>query len=353
MGAARDCREQAPHLVDCAATAVAILAESGDCRAVADIAEQVRASRIDRVAGPVWLADGLAWTGAEPERIGALLKEAAKAARTWGRGAVIAQLFDLRLALYEGRFADADAIAVRLGRGNARAAAGVRAVTRARIALEIGDRSTAIHIAETFLRREDAFAIPARLQTTDALSGDPVPRLLGVLSAAGAVDNIRWQGLVQRWLGVWQGLPTVPGAGAYRWALGYARAVGSPAEATLAVAELEPREPPPALYPGILAAHDVARTLQLAGRDDRARPWVQRAAANCNVLREPISANRAMLALAAMHERDGATDKACAAYAVIERRWRAAAPTPTTLTRARARLQALECGGAGQGRQAP
>ncbi len=127
--------------------------------------------------------------------------------------------------------------------------------------------------------------------------------------------------------------------------MGAARAVGTAAEATLAVATMPAAERLPVFWPQTIAAGHVGRTLLLAGRARASLRWLSAAVNQCGVLVYPVDSLRSALHLGQALEATQQPQKACAAYARILRLWGSARPRSVTADAARRRRAALGCEG--------
>ena len=201
----------------------------------------------------------------------------------------------------------------------------------------------AVAIAQMFVERapseDHRFGTIGRM-----LDVDGVPAALEVMAAAGAIDNVRWQQRLQTWIQAAEAKQILEPDARYLWPMGYARAVHSPAEASLAVAELDtpPRLPRDML--ATLSAADVGRAYLLAGKLREAEAWLKRGAADCFVFSHPIKALRARASLGDFWAAKGEKDKACAQYKDVLARWPDPKPGSRTVDKVRSASQALGCG---------
>jgi serine/threonine-protein kinase len=133
-----------------------------------------------------------------------------------------------------------------------------------------------------------------------------------------------------------------PLARASLWYALYARPAATREEAKNALELLPEFEPLPHYwyFPADFAIGEVYR---LAGDPEKAIPHLQRAANACDAIYYPFENTRAHFALGQALETNQDTAGACAAYAVVVRRWGQARPRSVTGERARARMAALKC----------
>jgi predicted Zn-dependent protease len=120
------------------------------------------------------------------------------------------------------------------------------------------------------------------------------------------------------------------------WAQTDATPARTPDEARAAVARM-PANPPPYYY-FTRVYGDVGRTLQLAGKNEQALPYLERVTRRC-VERDPIDFDY----LGRAQEGLGNTAAACEAYATVVRRWGNAKPRSLSAEHARERHTALSC----------
>jgi serine/threonine-protein kinase len=250
-----------------------------------------------------------------------------------------------RLARFRGDLATASArVDEQLRRAETQLEAELRFdpyASRFELAIETGDDARATALAREFLSLRQAW--PDRV-TDDRLTDppvDPTPAMLAYLARRGELPADELARRRAAWLDdrVRRGEHT---PGEY-WARVYAAPAVTRDDAIAALAEL-PRFAPIAPF---LDARDgdLARgaVYLLADKIDDALPFLERQAASCTVLGEPIAWMRAHLLLGrareAKHDRDGA----CAAYGAVLARWPKPTPKSVTVDAARERAVALEC----------
>lgn len=236
---------------------------------------------------------------------------------------------------------------------------------------ELGDGRIASQLAAEFLAAKNKEVWAAKRSgvrhtapTLAAAHADPVPTMLRVLAANRQLDSVRWQTAIVRWSNELDGASADVDSAV--WALGYARAVASPAEATLAVAELDPAQPLPHYNrtpDGPLKvrlfglAAEIGSAMAMGGRGGRAVDWLELATSDKAFEERPIATQRARLVLAELlaatpppSGTNPAADtpeqlraRTCAVYLSIVRDWPHPRPRSVTVDKARTAVQALRC----------
>lgn len=347
LTAANECRKHASFAIACTLAAVEINSQRGACAEVVALGRAAAASDPDQVAAPLFMARGIAAQDKPIAAVTALVERAFKLGDRTGLSERVRSVFRYRLAALEGRLD----IAIDLARTMVAASAnevgriqvGGPVALLAAAQLEAGQTQQAVATARGFLDRMDAYP-PHPDTDVELLMGDPVPRLLAVLAQAGALDNARWHAATAAWMQQRQRTHATHEQRRYLWPVGYARAVAGPAEATVAIAELDPKLALPNYLPDPLLAADIGRTMLHAGRLDDATRWLKRAVASCDVLARPIEHARALADLGDAYARAGRKNNACAAWDRLLRRWSHPQPASVTAQRVRARAQQLGCG---------
>jgi serine/threonine-protein kinase len=204
------------------------------------------------------------------------------------------------------------------------------------LSLEQGDLRGAAHSADEFLKRRGAWAE----------SDDPgfigLPWFLRVAERGGLLSHDQFVAQRDAWL-----LQMTSGRSAdFFRELGYAPAVETPLDAEEALRALAAggshrldswRAFPEVLGPGI------GRTMLLAGRLEEAIPPLESAARACACLESPFLMTRTHLWLGQALEQRGDKVGACAAYAVVLKRWGAAKPRSVSAAKAKERTAQLAC----------
>jgi len=346
LQAAADCRKKSPDSIYCTSIPARIFSQQGKCEDVIQMGRLATAADPEQAAGPIFVARGLAAMNRPIPAVEAAVEQGLKLVRIKQMGDRIRGVFRYRVAALKGDFTTAIAEARKLiaqGKGAGhRIRVGGPIALAAMALLESGEREQAAKLAADFIARMDAYEQDP-VGNVESLAGDPVPRLLRVLAETRHLDNVRWQNSVQRWLTGWEeaGIPRL--SRRFAWPYGYARAVAGPAEATLAVAEYDPKLPIPLFLPSAMLAADIGRTFLHAGRMADARKWLELATHNCDILAHPIAGVRAFFDRGMLHERDGNTAEACKMYKQVLTRWPDPQPRSMTVNRARDRRAALGC----------
>jgi serine/threonine-protein kinase len=208
--------------------------------------------------------------------------------------------------------------------------------------LEEGRTADARAIAESFLKRKDAWVTPHRVDDR-AIWEDPIPRMLGVLAHTGGLTPTQMTKERDEWMRIWRE-KTSDAYVNYLWFYGFARPTETRAEAADALAALPSYSPLPPFNPTSIAAAFVGRVYLLAGSTEEALPWLEKAQSECIALYEPVAHTRALLDLGHAYEKRGDRGAACVSYAKVLARWGTAKPRSVTASDARARSVALGCG---------
>jgi serine/threonine-protein kinase len=115
-------------------------------------------------------------------------------------------------------------------------------------------------------------------------------------------------------------------------------------DAREAIATRPPGASPGALREGAAWEGPLGAALLLGGDAAGAVAPLEKAAAACNTMLEPIAQTRALARLGAAREATGDKSGACKAYSAVLARWGSAKPRSVTADEARARVRALGCG---------
>jgi tetratricopeptide (TPR) repeat protein len=206
---------------------------------------------------------------------------------------------------------------------------------------ETGDLSQAQRTAEQYMQRREAWVSPHRVDDK-AIFEDPQPAMLSTLLHTGVLPAAAFEERRTQWIDGWKAR-TSEAFARYLWIYAYALPAETPAEASLALTILPKLPPLPPYTPQTLAAAHVGATYLLAGHVDEALTHLERAAATCVSLYDPILHTHALFALGLAREAKGRRDEACAAYRAVIDRWGSAKPRSITADKARARATALGC----------
>jgi serine/threonine-protein kinase len=205
---------------------------------------------------------------------------------------------------------------------------------------ETGRDALARAIADRYVKRKDAWS-PAHRVDDGAISGDPIPELLGVLAHAGALTPAELEQRRHDWLRGWQAKSREAYVH-YLWVQAYAVPAETEDDAKTALDALPGFAPVPPFMPQTLALADVGRTYLLGGKRDDALPYLKKAAASCMALSRPIGHTRAHLHLGDALAQAGDARGACAAYKVVVDRW-GSDKRSVSAKAARAKRAALRC----------
>ncbi len=208
---------------------------------------------------------------------------------------------------------------------------------RAELALETGDITAAGRAAKTYLQRKSALAPPSHF-SSDELFRDATPWCVMVARRAEVLSATAARKAREAWIRTWE--PRV--ATADLWINAYARPAETKqdAEEALAAAPADIRR----LLTGLnLEAEAIGRTYLLAGRVDDALPFLESAAAQCDVRRFPLAIPRAGYLLGLALEAKGDKAGACRAFAAILDRWGKTRPRSVTAAHAADHARSLGC----------
>jgi serine/threonine-protein kinase len=197
------------------------------------------------------------------------------------------------------------------------------ALRRLELGIETDQLEETGKLAEDLWSRKNAWDLGARRVGFNmrVLELDPV--LLRVLRLTKRLPDSEWSPARARWIA------DKKAAGALSeealWVLGQALQAETPEEATEAMKTMPPSILTTLTWttkvPGLLTYAYAGRALLLAGRTDDALRLLRRAAASCSALDEPMLHTRAHAWLAEALEKKGDKPGACAALAVVTKRW--------------------------------
>jgi serine/threonine-protein kinase len=270
--------------------------------------------------------------------------------QNWSRGREDRSKLDrlrdsMRLALAHGRFAEAEKLGSDL---EAAAATDVDeplhatiAALRAGLLVETGRPKDAATVARDFFARRAAWSRSA-FADDNALAADATPYLLAMQLHANAISRADYDRAHESWAKDWRA--HLQGSFQHDlWMFADALPTETPDEARDALAARASLAPLATYYPGTIADAHIGRVLFLAGQLDDAIARLERGAANCHVLDDPIEHTRGIFFLAQAYDQKGDKARACAAYGRVLERWGAARPKSVTAERARLRVAALGC----------
>ena len=347
---ASKCREVAPQAAECWVVAMDIHAEQGRCAEVETLARKLMVVDPQMRSGPAYLANALASKAGSIAAVKMMSDRLLRLLETEGLPPRVTAMQHHRIALLQGDF-DAAIAAMKpvikpQGSVTQRTEAFGPFVRIAWAQQEAGRQEEAVQLARRFFAAAPALSPDPKFEAT-GFDADPIPRMLHVLARAGAIDNATWHRRMKAWHDEAVKGGATEESQRFLWPFGWAKAVASPAEATLAVAALDARAKGDAALPkyfdGSLASADVGRTFLEAGRLDEAERWLTRAVGECLAYYHPIKAIRARFDLGRLYERRGRKSEACAMYQRVIARWGKARPRSVTTEAARARTRALRC----------
>ncbi len=268
------------------------------------------------------------------------------------RAQLLGKLAQVRLAMLEGKFADADRQLEPMfehatGLEDKAALTGLGTA----IMLELGDEDGFAKRAERFLEARPS----AERGFGEVPTEDPTPLLWRALADRNRMPSAD----LERKLASWEAAQRKVGFDAGPvWFQARVAGVSSKGEAEQAFAarptgfhkwQLHDDTAP---HLGALGWDALGRAHGLAGDSDRALELLLAAQQSCTVLLYPMAHVRAYLELGATYEAKGDLPKACDAYRAVLRRW-GEAPRSTTATAARKRSAALACKADGHGARLP
>ena len=196
-------------------------------------------------------------------------------------------------------------------------------------------------VADEYVQKGDVL-VTAPLADDGIIGSDPLPRMYSVQLHAGELTREGFEAKRQAWLGQWRKKTSGAYVG-FLWVYAYAEAAETRDEANQALAVLPAYAPLPPFTPQSVATGLVGQVYLLAGQETEALPRLQRSAASCTALMEPIGHTRLHLVLGQALEAKADRDGACAAYGVVLQRWGKARPASVSAGKARERSLALGC----------
>jgi len=329
-------------------------ANRGACDAMEGTARRMIAASAPPHAGYGALAEALAARGASLTSVHEALRQAEQGLDALP-ASVVPEAYRKRkkivhqavLAQLEGDFDAALRLAGEYGQtlegSRQQSERGAFARVLAELHLEVGNDAEAGRVALDFLDRRDAWE-PAPGAEDVAMAGDATPFLLLTAVRTGAMTRVDFEVQREAWRRAWRARMT-PVTKNFLWLHGYAAMVDSADDARAALAALPQYQPLPPFRPEARVDAEVGRTFLLAGRAVDAVTWLERATATCYLLGRPMQHVHAVLALGDARAAKGDKAGACAAYGEVLARWGKAKPRSTSAEQARAKREALGCGG--------
>jgi serine/threonine-protein kinase len=354
LAAWETCASRASSGVRCRRSRASTLAQEGRCVEMEGEARAMKAADPAASLGYRELARALASLGHPPD---AVLDELGRA---WSRGMPsrrqVTELSDrVNVDTLRGHLGDAEqearelegAVADDPGSGSHAHVAYVLAL----LELEMGRTADAAATAQTYLDRVPTW-IPDPSGNDETILVDPTPLMAAIVRRAGRDDAAGERRRRDAWIAETRAR-TAPFFQRAMWFPAYALPAETSADADEALAALPNYEPLPARRIFSLPDALLGKVYLLAGRPADALPHLERGAAACRALDEPILHVRAHYDLGRAREATGDKAGACSAYAAVLARWGDAKPRSVTADAARARVKALACpppGATGPGR---
>jgi serine/threonine-protein kinase len=339
-----ECLARDPLATSCVAEHAWISRQQGDCAAMETDARRWIVMTPEAPRGYRALAQALAAEERPTPLVSEAIEQCAARAGTEPQKRVVRLRWTAGLQTRDGDFEGArktlDALKTETRASADRSMHAAIADLSASIALEIGDARAAGEIAQDFLARREAW-IGSIFPDDGNLALDPTGRMLAIQRDAGALDAQSFATKRDAWIAEWSGL-----RGAQRgnvWIAGFAELAHDRESALAALAKLPELGEPRGMVSYVRLMPFPGRARLLAGKSSDAVPLLRAAASACDQLHDPVTHQRATLWLGEALEATGDTAGACAAYATVERRWRAAKPRSVTAEAAQARRAALRC----------
>jgi serine/threonine-protein kinase len=205
---------------------------------------------------------------------------------------------------------------------------------------EVGRSADAAKVADTFLRRQNAWTSDAD-GAERAVAYDVTPKMLESLYRAGKLNKAEFDGARARWVADHKSGPAAPRPSSV-WVYGYAAVAKTPDEAREALALASTYAPIDPVRPYREGPYALGPVYFLAGQTERALPELNVDA--CQPLgADPFAAMRHYYWRGVALEAQGARHGACAAYRQVLARWGHAHPASLTANRARGRFRELGC----------
>ncbi len=324
------CLELSPEAVDCLQARIELLSERGKCGEATPVVRRWLELQPDSREAHEALAQMLAAQGGAIEAVQQALGD------TQGAGGqmldVVSVVRGAHLPLFAGDFPAAVGVAKQQA-ALMKASLDetdyfLPAITQVLADNEMGDVSSAGHVAMDYLARSPAFA-----------THDPSHEAFMVAAAARAGRMAPAAGAA-RIAAAYQKIIDDLASPPLAWLYAYAWGTETPREAARALVVYDQLHA--ALPPDMKAAS--SRTLFLGGRAAEARPVLEELAAGCYLaLAHPQNWLRSHLYLGEIDEQAGDKASACGHYAKVLERWGHAKPRSVTADEARARATKLGC----------
>ena len=339
-----ECLRLSPLSSTCAYYRMELLDRQGRCADLEDAARANIATAPRSPTGYAMLAGALAAEGRPLAAVEQLLEQ------HWERVPPAVREIDRTqeracLAILRGDFASARAEATRfekaLGSEGSRGEYAQATQLAVAVLVETGRPKAAVPVVDAFLARRDAYA-PGPWRSSEPILTDAMMTLLAAKRLAGAMTAAESHAERDAWIAKWKA--RAPELYAHSlWSYGYLAGVVDEADAKEALAARAAFEP--VTLEGMDENGWLGHALLLAGRTEEAIATLRTATRACSVLGYPMEHLHAQAWLGEALESTGIeSDKkdACAAYAVVLRRWGASASV--TASRVRKRARALGCG---------
>lgn len=345
IAALDECLRVAPSSADCASSRVKVLLRVGRCE---DALAAMRARpglTLDSADSYLKVAAALISADSPPERVEEALR------RRWARltpdKSWENERYDRALvSVYRGEFDRAEQYAREI-RGKVESAPDLSlrsAYLLIEILLETSRRKEAGDLTSALFKRTAGWEVRLDRDAESQAQFYLEPLLLRAGRSTGQSRGHEWQTRQGGWVESAKRLEKLPESEV--WALGTALLTETPEEAQEALKSA----PPSALVTDderspLSSAEKafVGHMLLLAGEADKAFTFLRAATASCDALSYPIGHMHAHLWKGQALEQRGDKDGACAAYAVILRRWGRASPPSATAETARRRASDLKC----------
>ena len=330
------CIASSPLSHDCLVDRLVLHAGAGRCQEAHADARQVVSNQPKEADGYMFLA--LAQIALDQDR-----SVVDKTLETWARFA--SEPGDMRsraealvaLDMLDGKFADAVASASEL-RDRAEGDDNVFWIGSASSLLidlhvEVGQIDDAGRVAERFLSRRESMLGELFVEP----HADPAPLMWATVHRAGKLSRADLDAKIAEWTTSWKQRATP----FTTWLEGQARLAETEEDARRALEVM-----PPATHTErnrLLSAGDVGKVYFLAGDLAHAQPLLEAAAASCLAMWYPRLHTRVHHWLGRVYEERGKTEKACAAYGVVLKRWGDEKPSSLTADAAREHARSLGC----------
>ncbi len=331
--------------VDCLQDRLRMRARLGQCAEVIADAKLMDSRGARGVLQWIYAASALVAQGEPIAAAEGFLTKAEEHANT-PRTRLAARLSRVRVAMLQGRFAEADSqLEGLLAGATSLEDRSVLTALSTSVSLELEDDKRFAANAEGFLTaRHAAEGGFGQLPTED-----PTPLLWWELSRMGRLPADQLESKLVAWEAMRRKVGFDEGA---IWFQSRVASVATAEEAKRTLAsrpsgfDMWQLHDDNALHFGVLGWDALGRAHRLAGDAPRALELLLAAQRSCTVLVYPMAHVRGYLELGATYEALGDTAKACDAYRSVLRHWGQALPGSASADRARKRVAALKCQGA-------